>query len=516
MRKKIYMLLLTAAVVLLGILSKINMPEVDGRYFQHLYAKVPEEAKTDKGLECIHPTENSSTVYDSEAVDVTELSTHLPLVVITTQEKIPGKAYYKVDATQTYYTTALDGSTEIMGEMKIMDKKGKMNHISDSPDVWSNMLIRVRGNSSRWFDKSSYAVKTVTSDGGNRNLQIMGMERNHEWVLHGPFLDKSLVRNYVGLNISGSLMDYAPDVRFCEVVINGEYQGLYVMMETVSVGPGRIEIEGINRQKNMTGYVIQFDVSKIIPEDILYNFTRYSRNLKEKSYVKLEFPGPTKLTPSIQDFIEKDISKFEKALYSFDYDTVQYGFQNFVDMEEFADYMILAELFEQQDTGKLSTFYYKDINGKYKPCVWDFNNCSDNFSSNKLDDYHIRNFVSVQAPWYWMMVKEENFTEYVISRYHSLREGILSDKSLISQIDGGVQYLGTAADRNWAVWGYSFDIKNLNNSNKLRPAERNPENYEAAVNQFKNSLLERAHWLDENIEILRQYSHESAVKKFNH
>ena len=52
--------------------------------------------------------------------------------------------------------------------------------------------------------------------------------------------------------------------------------------------------------------------------------------------------------------------------------------------------------------------------------------------------------------------------------------------------------------------------------NKLRPDERNPRSYDAAVAQMTDTLLERLAWLDENIEILRQYCHESAVKKFNH
>ncbi|MFQ9473082.1 MAG: hypothetical protein ACLR0P_08030 [Oscillospiraceae bacterium] len=50
------------------------------------------------------------------------------------------------------------------------------------------------------------------------------------------------------------------------------------------------------------------------------------------------------------------------------------------------------------DTGNLSTYYYRDVGGKLKPCVWDFNNCSGNYSINIEDDYSIRKFVTVQAP----------------------------------------------------------------------------------------------------------------------
>ena len=62
------------------------------------------------------------------------------------------------------------------------------------------------------------------------------MDAHYEWALHGPYLDKSLIRNYMWYNIAGEIMDYAPNVRFCEVVLNGEYKGLYVMTETITNG----------------------------------------------------------------------------------------------------------------------------------------------------------------------------------------------------------------------------------------------------------------------------------------
>jgi len=52
-------------------------------------------------------------------------------------------------------------------------------------------------------------------------------------VLHGPFLDKTLMRNYMWYNLSGQIMEWAPDVRFCEVFLNGGYQGVYVMEEQI-------------------------------------------------------------------------------------------------------------------------------------------------------------------------------------------------------------------------------------------------------------------------------------------
>ena len=113
--------------------------------------------------------------------------------------------------------------------------------------------------------------------------------------------------------------------------------------------------------------------------------------------------------------------------------------------------------------------------------------------------------------WYFMLMKDEDFTERIISRYRQLRKTYLSDEYLLDYIQAVQTYLGPAIERNFTVWGSSFDAAN----GLLEPQSRNPGSYALAVEQYKSALLERAHWLDEHIDILRQYSKESKVKKFN-
>ncbi len=56
-------------------------------------------------------------------------------------------------------------------------------------------------------------------------------------------LDRSLLRNYISYNLAGELMEYAPNVRYSEVIINGEYQGLYLIVESIEQGVHRIPVE---------------------------------------------------------------------------------------------------------------------------------------------------------------------------------------------------------------------------------------------------------------------------------
>ena len=91
---------------------------------------------------------------------------------------------------------------------------GKSKGLDISADVSSAIRIRMRGNSSREFDKPSYAIRLVDKKGENNPLSIMGMDAHHEWVLYGPWLDKTAIRNYMFYNLAGEMMSYAPNGRF--------------------------------------------------------------------------------------------------------------------------------------------------------------------------------------------------------------------------------------------------------------------------------------------------------------
>lgn len=135
-----------------------------------------------------------------------ELCTHLPLISIDTDGvEIPGKGITDENGKQLGYTTTEDGSDRITASMKVMDSETEYNHTSDEPTVQSEIIIHARGNSSRYFAKSGYRIKLIDKDGNNNPQSLLGMDEHHEWALHGPYLDKTLIRNYMMYNLSGKL-----------------------------------------------------------------------------------------------------------------------------------------------------------------------------------------------------------------------------------------------------------------------------------------------------------------------
>ena len=130
----------------------------------------------------------------------------------------------------------------------------------DTPAFSTRSEIRIRGNSSRTFEKLPYLLNFLDDQGKNNDIAVMGMDAHHEWVLHGPYLDKSLIRNYLWYNLAGEVMDYAPNVRFCELILNGEYRGLYLMTESVTAGDDcRLPLSASAQDKEISGYLLRLD-----------------------------------------------------------------------------------------------------------------------------------------------------------------------------------------------------------------------------------------------------------------
>ena len=460
------------------------------RVHQHLTARQP-----DAGCDC----------------GGTELCTHLPLVIIDTGgEEIPGEPVELGDGT-TVFTTTENGEEMLGARISILDDESHNHHPFDAPDLETDSLIRIRGNSSRYFDKKSYLIRFTEQDGDYADHPVMGMDAHYEWALYGPYLDKSLIRNYMWYNIAGEMMDYAPNVRFCEVILNGEYQGLYLMTETITNGEDcRVNISEPIDNSTSTGYVLRLDRGSANQLKNLNNFTYYTYRIGQLHHfrVNIEYPRSGVLTKELADTIEQELSDFEKTLYSFDYDSKFYGYETWIDVESFVDYFILNEFTCNYDAGTLSTYLYKDIGGKYHLCIWDFNSACDNYALPTTQPHH---FELQNGIWYYMLTKDEAFVEQIIHRYHELREKWLSDEYISNYIDETIAYLGDAVTRNEQVWGYTFD-----SYLPLEPEGRNPENHEAAIQQMKDFCADRGAWLDEHIDILQQYSHPSGNKKFNH
>lgn len=477
--------------------SALETEEGPTRVHQHLSSRGP-----DAGCDC----------------DGTELCTHLPIIRIDTGgQEIPGAVIRDENDHQVGYTTTDAGASEISVRLETVEQEGVWHHASDQADQDAWALFRIRGNSSRSFDKKSYRIKLVADETGSENLPLplLGMSSDNDWALHGPFLDKTLMRNYMWMNLSAEIMGYAPDVRFCELILDGEYQGVYLLMETIKEDTYRVDLSDYEEDAAESSYMLLLDAA----EDglmILDNYTWYTHQTEfsedSKTGFQILYPNELDLTPEVVDFIQRDLSQIERGLYSSDMVLGRYDYASEIDVDSFVDYYILQEFLANNDAFSRSTYLYRDVRGKlHVGPVWDYNNVLDNF----IRPFSFHGFLLANRGWYGRLMTDEDFVNLVIARYRQLREGILSEEHLYQYIDEVVEYLGPAIERNDTVWGYSYHPELVDSHARRIPdegdtlADVNPSSYEDAIARMKEYLRARGNWMDENIETLLQYCHPS-------
>lgn len=452
-----------------------------------------------------------------------ELVTHLPILRIETGgQPIPGLPIYQGEHVVAYQTAA-DGSKEILAHIETIEKVGQYHTSDDAVDLSGDILLRYRGNSSRNFSKHSYSIKLVEADDPtrNRDLPLLGMSPDHEWALHGPFLDKTLIRNYMWMNLSGQIMGYAPNVRFCEILIDGEYQGVYLLMETISEGDFRVDLSNYREGDPFCSYIIRIG-GKLNPQKTVDTFSLYTGRLEFGKETEILYPTTLMQTQSVKDYVEADYSSVEHLLYSADMFRDDDAYRRQIDVKSFVDFYILQEFLANNDVFSESTYFYRDVRGTlHIGPVWDYNNVLDNY----IKPLPAEDLILSQRGWYSRLMSDEYFVDRVVERYRHLRKDLLSDESLLAYIDDTIAYLGSAVERNDEVWGYSYDPLLLapterrrfyDNKEDLsttmtreeqdaRINEVNPHSYEEAVENMQSYMLMRAAWMDRHIDSLYQY-----------
>ncbi|MFZ0281784.1 MAG: CotH kinase family protein, partial [Bacteroidales bacterium] len=124
-------------------------------------------------------------------------------------------------------------SPKVPGTMKIIYRgEGKRNLLTDqnNPSYLNyngRMEIEIRGSSSQERPKKQYAFTTLEADNiTEKNVSLLGMPKENDWILNGMIFDPALIRDYLSYNLSRQIGQYASRTVFCEVVINGAYKGL--------------------------------------------------------------------------------------------------------------------------------------------------------------------------------------------------------------------------------------------------------------------------------------------------
>ncbi len=421
-------------------------------------------------------------------------SSNLPIVVLDT---------YNVDIPDE---PKIDGTMGI-----IFNGDNQMNYMSDPfNEFYGQIAIEKRGSSSNSFPMKSYGLETRGPDSVNYNVSLFDWPSDNDWILYAPYTDKSLIRNVLTYDLGRQMGQYAPRTKLCEVILNGSYIGVYVLMERIKINPGRVNVDPLNYLDTLDnqltgGYIIKVD--KTTAGGVIAWTSPYTAQAPSTgpTYYQLHDPDISELHPLQLNYIHDYVDNWETVLKSMNFANPQIGFRAFSDELSFIDYMLINELSKNVDGYRISTFLHKkrySEGGKlFAGPLWDFNLGWGNANycqGGQTSGWEINfnsvcqgNGANMNPFWLNRMLQDTVFANNVNCRWKDLRTSILNDSSLVHYIDSLATILTEPAVRNynrWPILGvYVWPNNYVGNT------------YQEEINYMKNWILARTAWMDANM-----------------
>jgi hypothetical protein len=403
---------------------------------------------------------NSQTFTDS----------NLPIVIITTDIN-PGTSlpYEIVD------------DPDVFGTMKIIKHPdGSRNYLTDQNTAAllnynGRLSIQIRGSSSQNLPKKGYKVTTLLSDNvTNNNAALLGMPAENDWILNGLAFDPSLIRDYLAYNLSRQMGNYAPRTQYCEVLINGEYKGLYLLQENIKADSNRVNILKITTTDisgdNLTGGYITKADKTTGGDPVAWTTTAY--NGQDVNYIH-DLPKPEDVTTEQDNYIYTQFSNLQTALTSNNL-TLLNGYPANIDIPSFVDFMISNDFAANSDGYQLSTYFHKDRKGKLRAGpIWDFNlTWGNDLFQYGLDrsKYYTWQFLNGdnEGSKFWRDLFDNTiFKCYLSKRFNQLIQANqpLNTAVLNTFIDNTITLISEAMVRENQKWNtipnYALEIANL-------------------------------------------------------
>ncbi|MDH5767066.1 MAG: CotH kinase family protein, partial [Gammaproteobacteria bacterium] len=379
---------------------------------------------------------------------------NLPIVVVNTNNvSIPDEP--KIDA--------------FMGI--IYNGPGARNYMSDPFNEYQGDIgIERRGSSSGGFPKKAYGLETRGPNGENNNVNLFGWPADNDWILYAPYSDKSLIRNVLTYHLGNETGHYAPRTQLCELVINGNYQGVYVLMERIKQSPGRVNVDKLTIADTLNnelsgGYIVKID--KFTAGGILAWISPIPPYVGAPVPISYQFHDPEfdTLLPVQKQYIENYITDFELALDGANFTDPVLGYQPYIDLMSFIDYMIINEISRNVDGYRLSSYFHKHRVSEGGKLVagplWDFNLAWGNanycngsvIAGWEIDFELVCGGGGFQNPFWWKkFVQDPFFTNVLNCRWQELRQDVLHKDSLFAYIDTLAAHLNESQARNFQKW----------------------------------------------------------------
>ena len=463
----------------------------------------------------------------------------LPIIFVDTKQKcLDNKVTEKIPAT-----------------MRVLD--GATNNVADSAKgTLYDIGIKVRGQSSAMFPKPGYSIEVRDEKGESTDVSLFGLPPSDDWVLHGPYVDKSMLRNALAYWLFRQAGRYAPRTKHFDLYINGVYRGVYVLVEKIKRGKYRVNVSKLKEDDiagdSLTGgYLWAFDKVGTNTGGGGSNnqggIEAEGFNTSDGLNVILHYPKKENIQKQQEEYLKKYLNDLE-ALFKNGKNGD--GYEKYVDLGSALDYVLHQEVTNNGDSYWCSFFLHKPKNKTNKDGVytegkvtlgppWDFNLAMSNGgmmygggnswqieSSSKAPQQGGGGGMwgggmwgggmgSLKAPnWLVQMWKRSDYQNELKKRWAELRSGVWHTKVMDAYLDSMKTYLTKAAERNFKRWpnlGQNSGqgdtdpqpMKYCNGSGssgmKMGMGGNNANTWEGEVEHLRTKMKERMQWMDQKL-----------------
>ena len=315
-----------------------------------------------------------------------------------------------------------------------------------SPDEPLRLQIKGRGNWT-WvtYDKKPYRIKLDTKQ------SLMGLNQSRHFVLLAHVEDPyGYLREGTAFELSRRIgMSYTPAEEPLEVVLNGDYIGLYFLTEKIRVGKERVNIveQGDNDTvpEHVTGgWLLEIDAYPDENPIILSSRDGY--------WFPVVSHSPEVLSDVQYDYLVNLINKVDSLIYELPVQDCEW--EKYLDMDSLACFYIVNEVMDNIESFSGSCFIHKNRGEDTKLIfgpVWDFGN---SFNRSAL------NFIYEENPVYlthWLkgVLQFPKFKQCVQNHWKDFYEnGLVDIDSFIDRYEEKIQAACTANKARWPVEGY--------------------------------------------------------------
>lgn len=406
-------------------------------------------------------------------------STNLPILLVNTPSAIT--------------------TTQAQGTLTIIDNASGVNTPTSTPKFTGMIGVNIRGNTT--YPKSSYSVETWSAPTVSLDTSLLGMPSENDWVLMSAYEDRSLMRSTLAYHLHDAMGRYASRQRYCELIVNSQYMGIYTFGEKIKRDSLRLDIANLgptdNSGINLTGgYIVKIDGgaagwnSAYAPP---YGTT-------QTIHFEYEYPSAGDIIPVQEAYIKSYVDSFENEMNAANFQDTLLGWRRHGAENSFIDYMIMQEITRNNEAYRKNNFFYKDKGTKLRPGpLWamelSWRNTADcNGAADTGWAYHLGGVCGTNnklAPFWWQkLTTDTKFMEELKCRYTNFRRAgqILDTVKIFHFIDSVNTYLNAqnAVARNftqWPIWGvpivneptpmatdYTGELKNLKAYIKARLA----------------------------------------------